>query len=313
LKHRLFITVSTIHGTRHFTLHQLVMWGVLSFLLLLTLVFASGYAFIQLLQGQIVELHQERGALTTSSLQLQLQNSALTESIASKSEELSMLNSQLGLLEDALRIVPASELEAASLEERLDIANLTLHQKRMMLSMLPSGIPMKYRRVSSQFGRRIHPITHKRDSHKGVDLRADTGTPIYATADGVVKIARDNYDKGYGNMVVLDHSFGFTTRYAHMSKLMVKRGQYVKQGELLGHCGNSGDSTASHLHYEVRFLETAYDPKPFMAWDLYSYESLFETVRTIPWGSFQQSVNRINELPAPLLSRRAADSMATSN
>lgn len=106
-----------------------------------------------------------------------------------------------------------------------------------------------YKKISSKFGPRVHPITGRFKVHTGVDFSANHGTPVKATASGVV--TRASYFSGYGNYVSIDHSLGLKTAYAHLSKILVKNGQYVKQGQVIAYSGNSGNSTGPHLHYEV--------------------------------------------------------------
>ncbi len=106
------------------------------------------------------------------------------------------------------------------------------------------------KRLASGFGYRIDPIYKVRKFHEGLDFSAPIGTPIYATGDGVVeKVKRSR--RGYGNHVIINHGFGYKTLYAHMSKIIVKPGQKVKRGQIIGYVGNTGKSTAPHLHYEV--------------------------------------------------------------
>ncbi len=121
-----------------------------------------------------------------------------------------------------------------------------------MLLHLPAIQPVAnkdLKRTASGYGYRIHPIYQTRIFHKGMDFACDIGTPIYATADGVVKNAR--YEKGYGYIVTINHGYGYETRYAHLKKMNVKRGQRVTRGETIALSGNSGRSTGPHLHYEV--------------------------------------------------------------
>jgi murein DD-endopeptidase MepM/ murein hydrolase activator NlpD len=104
--------------------------------------------------------------------------------------------------------------------------------------------------LASGFGMRIHPIFKVKKMHNGVDFAAPKGTPIYATGDGVVLNVKTVFG-GYGKHVEIDHGFGFITRYAHMNEFKVKKGQKVKRGDLIGTVGNTGSSTAPHVHYEV--------------------------------------------------------------
>ncbi len=132
-----------------------------------------------------------------------------------------------------------------------DIENMAKN-KEELLAAIPSIQPITNKeliRLASGYGMRWHPILKVKRMHNGIDYSADPGTPIYATGDAVV--ARAGMNSSYGNMVVLDHGFGFETRYAHMSKINVKIGQKVKRGDIIGFVGNTGLSSAPHLHYEV--------------------------------------------------------------
>lgn len=115
------------------------------------------------------------------------------------------------------------------------------------------------KRLASGFGNRIDPILKVPRMHSGVDFSAEKGTPIYATADGVIKYVRFDFG-GYGKYVVIDHGFGYQTLYAHMSAENVKVGQKVKRGETIGFVGSSGKSTAPHVHYEVHVNGKKEDP-----------------------------------------------------
>jgi len=125
----------------------------------------------------------------------------------------------------------------------------------------PWAGPLTTLRVSSPYGlRRMHPILRRVLPHTGVDYAAARGTPVHATADGVVSSAGDR--GGYGNMVEIQHPNGYTTRYAHLSRIAtgVRGGKALKQGELLGYVGMTGQATGPHLHYEVRRNGRAVDP-----------------------------------------------------
>ena len=125
-------------------------------------------------------------------------------------------------------------------------------------SNIPSGKPTQYTRISSPFGTRIHPITRKKHTHKGIDMAAPRMTPIYATADATVTFAA--YNGGYGNFVKLNHENGYKTAYAHMHKIAVKNGDKIKKGDLVGYVGTTGSSTGNHLHYEVYYKDQLVDP-----------------------------------------------------
>lgn len=120
--------------------------------------------------------------------------------------------------------------------------------------------PLEFSRVSSGFGRRLHPIQRNWREHKGTDFAAPTGTPVKATSDGVVDLAA--MQRGYGNIVILKHRGNISTAYAHLNGFAkgLRKGQAVSQGDIIGYVGSTGWSTGPHLHYEVRFNDVAQDP-----------------------------------------------------
>lgn len=128
-----------------------------------------------------------------------------------------------------------------------------IRSKEALLAATPAIQPVSNEdltRFASGYGYRIHPIYKTLKFHSGVDFSAPRGVEVYATADGKV-VQADNQSRGYGNMVVIDHGFGYVTRYAHLSEITVREGQTVERGEQIGAIGSTGLSTAPHLHYEV--------------------------------------------------------------
>lgn len=129
---------------------------------------------------------------------------------------------------------------------------------------VPSDKPIRASvEFTSGFGERVDPFGHGIGFHPGIDLAGAYGTPIYATADGTVLHAGWN-NGGYGNMVEIDHGRGITTRYGHMSAILVHEGDHITRGEQIGRMGSTGHSTGNHLHYEVRIDNRPVNPMPFM-------------------------------------------------
>lgn len=172
-------------------------------------------------------------------------------------------------------------VESKSLDEIYAIAR----QKTERMASMPAILPIEKNKckIVSGFGYRFHPILKYRRLHTGIDLTASTGTPIYATGDGVVRVAGRNPEgySGYGVVVEIDHGFGFRTLYAHMSTTMVKSGQKVKRGEQIGTVGSSGMSTGAHLHYEVILNGKKVDPVFYFFNDLtpQEYDAVIEQAR----------------------------------
>ncbi|MFC7535771.1 M23 family metallopeptidase [Sphingomonas sp. GCM10030256] len=128
---------------------------------------------------------------------------------------------------------------------------------------VPADKPVRTAAFTSSFGVRSDPFRGSAAMHAGIDLAGPAGTPIYATAEGVVSSA-GWHNGGYGNLIKLDHGRGIETRYAHLSSIAVRPGQRIKRGDVIGRMGSTGRSTGSHLHYEVRIDGRAVNPIPFM-------------------------------------------------
>jgi murein DD-endopeptidase MepM/ murein hydrolase activator NlpD len=137
-----------------------------------------------------------------------------------------------------------------------------LRTARDAIDLVPVAAPARNARLSSRFGNRRDPFTRRSAFHSGIDYAAPTGTPVYAPADGVVTRARRT--GGYGLMIELDHAHGLSTRFAHLSRMLVSPGTQVRRGDVIGRIGSTGRSTGPHLHYEVRRGTRAIDPMPFV-------------------------------------------------
>ncbi len=148
-------------------------------------------------------------------------------------------------------------IQSKSLDEIVKLAK----DKEKMLASIPAIMPVekgKLTRMASGFGMRMHPTLKYRKMHEGMDFSAKRGTPIYASGNGTIIKAKRSAT--YGNVVYIDHGYGYTTRYAHMYKIKTKKGKKVKRGEIIGLVGNTGRSVAAHLHYEVRYKGKAVNP-----------------------------------------------------
>ena len=134
------------------------------------------------------------------------------------------------------------------LERHLNIVKKDVERRQALAAATPSIWPTQGW-LSAGYGMRSDPFTGEPDLHPGIDISADKGSPVYATADGAVDLA--SWAGDYGNLIVLNHGFGIATRYGHLSKFLVKPGQKVKRGQLIAYVGATGRATGSHLHYEV--------------------------------------------------------------
>ena len=155
----------------------------------------------------------------------------------------------------------AMNQEALRREASFREIQVQIDHQRSVIASTPSIWPVKGW-ITSGFGKRMSPLTGEPGRHMGVDIANETNTPIRATADGMVTYA--GWEGGYGRLVVLEHGYGFSTRYGHCSRLNVKVGDEVKQGQVIGYIGSTGNSTGSHCHYEVRIHGMAVDPMKYL-------------------------------------------------
>ncbi|MBV7533671.1 M23 family metallopeptidase [Chitinophaga sp. sic0106] len=197
----------------------------------------------------------------------QLQSFASSEIIASTSVLLSEITNRI-----------------KSQEKSFDEIDKLVKNKQEMLAAIPAIQPVSnkdLKHIASGFGYRIDPIYKMMKYHSGLDFAAPSGTPIYATGNGVVEEASLS-DVGYGNHVVLRHGYGYKTLYGHMLRMKVKAGQAVKRGDVLGWVGSTGKSTGPHCHYEVIKNGTKVDPVYFFFSDLTAeqFETLVKMARS---------------------------------
>ncbi len=189
-------------------------------------------------------------------------------------EYLEGYNNSDRIIETAKRLdqlTKAVYVQSKSYDEVIDMAK----SRELQLSSLPAIQPISNKdltRTASGWGYRIHPIYKIRKFHHGMDFTAPTGTEVYATADGTVELV-DRSRRGYGNKVVIDHGFGYKTVYAHLEGFNnLRKGQKVKRGDVIAYVGNTGLSTAPHLHYEVHLNAKKINPINYYFEDLTAEE-----------------------------------------
>ena len=185
-------------------------------------------------------------------------------------QQLFSLDSKDEVLEAVADIDFAGSLDLPDLIEELQKARQEVDVMRDYLAMqkdvhisTPKGYPVSGYRLTSSYGRRPDPMDGAIRFHSGVDLACDTGTPIHATADGIV--SHSGWTTGSGYVVVLEHGLGFSTIYAHNKSNSVKAGQLVRRGDVIGYVGSTGRTTGPHLHYEVLKNGKNVNPAPYLA------------------------------------------------
>ena len=169
------------------------------------------------------------------------------------------LSLKVDLLEKEIYVQAKSYDEVAQMakEQEIRMENIPAIQPVMNKDL---------KRVASGYGMRIDPVYHLRKFHQGMDFTAPTGTEVFATGNAKVDFA--GWKQGYGNTVILDHGYGYKTLYAHLYKILVRKGQKVRRSDIIALVGNTGKSTGPHLHYEVRLNNKPVDPRNYYFYDL---------------------------------------------
>lgn len=223
-------------------------------------------------------------------------NHSLSQTLTEKEGAIQLLGKRVFDVESVLGLADEELLtDDVSLEDRIDAAAIDSAVRATMFRLIPNDSPMTYQRISSSYGRRTNPISGKRHNHTGIDLTCKRGEEILAPADGVIETVRPS-KKGFGNFLTMRHSFGFMSSYAHLQKFKVRSGQFVSKGDVIANCGNSGNSTGPHLHYEVRFLGRSLNPQYLMDWTPENFNYVFEKGKKVKWGPLVQLIDNVVRL-----------------
>ncbi|PLY15470.1 M23 family metallopeptidase [Sulfurimonas xiamenensis] len=283
------ITIEDDRGVKEFNLHKFIKKVIYYALLFIGTSAFIAVGTILYLNYTVEKIELKRQNMQKAYLALKEKNRVLDESIKEtqlslidKKRELAEVSESLSEIETLIGLTPAAEM---TLAERVNLTKLNSEHMTTLMQFVPSGSPVEYKGITSKFGYRVHPILRSKEFHRGIDLRAAINTPVYATADGIVEWAGYHKKSGFGNLVILQHNYGFRTYFGHLNKIVIKSGKFVKKGDLIAYTGNSGKSSGPHLHYEIRFIQRAVNPLEFVKWSLKNYKDIFEKENKIPWHS----------------------------
>jgi len=309
------VTIHDEHGVKQFNIHQIVKRFGIYLLSFLVLIFALAAFTITYLNDSVDTIQIKKDEMETAYIALKQKNKNLMNTVVSTEDTLQQKKDELVAVTDKLSdietLIGLESEEGTSLKDRVDLARVTSEEMSALMQHVPNGSPIEYKGITSRFGYRTHPTLQRKEFHRGSDMKASMDTPIYATADAVVEWADVHKRSGYGKLIILDHSFGFKTYFGHLHKIVVKSGQFIKRGDLVGYTGNSGMSNGPHLHYEVRFIQRALNPFWFVKWNIASYKSIFEKEKKVPWQSLITATTRLHQTTTiPLLSQKVLLSRA---
>ena len=283
------ITLTDDNGVKQFNVHRFVKKAIFYAVLFLLCVGFVAIGTILYLDREVDKIEAKKAAIEKINIDLKAKNRELDQNIKNtntalnaKKKELEVVSDSLSEIETLIGLAPVADM---SLQERVSLTKLSSENIATLLQFIPNGSPIVYRGITSKFGYRIHPTLRRKEFHRGIDMKAKMKTPVYATADGIVEYSGLHKKSGFGNLVILQHNYGFRTYFGHLNKVVVKSGKFVRKGDLIAYTGNSGMSSGPHLHYEIRFIQRAINPFWFVKWNVKNYKDIFEKEKKIPWQS----------------------------
>ena len=292
-KDRLILMISSPYGYRYYNISSVFKNILLYFLVFIFSIFFFIVVALYSFASEINAIENKYAYVKDNYNVLLDKHDDLSKQILSKQEEALIISDKIEDLESIIGIKNTNY----GLKNRVESASITGLQKIFIMKFVPNGYPLHSSninvRISSPYGYRIHPITQFREFHTGTDMPSKMGSPVYATADGVVEFANSGWNGGYGNIVKINHSFGFKTYYAHLDSIAVERGEFIKKGQVIAYSGNSGNSSGPHLHYEVRFLGSHINSKNFMDWNMGNFGKIFDKEKNVAWQSLLLTINNL--------------------
>ncbi|MDH5405413.1 MAG: M23 family metallopeptidase [Candidatus Aminicenantes bacterium] len=261
--------------------HRLVLISVICFFVIISIgFFAYNYVHLSARVGELDSLLLENARLKNENAEYKVSTDIISQKIAEFDDYRKKLNTIAGIqpppeggeyggvgnLDDVQQSpatralkhnLPSLQQQVKDMDKNFQLLMDHYENLSLLLASTPSIWPVRGY-LSGFFRYRTDPFTGHNSFHQGIDISTPLGKPVIAPADGIVISASQN--KGYGNIVVIKHRFGYTTRYGHLSKFAVRRGQEVKRGDVIGYIGQSGKATGPHLHYEVRINNKSVNP-----------------------------------------------------
>ncbi len=283
------VTIHDDNGVKQFNVHRFVKKALLyASLFVLSMVFIA-VGTILYLNNSVKEIKHKRQGVQKAYQEIKETNRVLqrsmqktNSSLQKKKKELNTLSDSLSEIETLIGLKPMAE---TSLQERVSATKIDSQHRAVLMQLIPNGSPIEYHGITSKYGYRIHPTLGTKEFHRGTDMKAKLNTPVFATADALVEWSGYHKRSGFGNLIILEHAYGFKTYYGHLNKTVVKSGTFVQKGTLIGYTGNTGMSNGPHLHYEIRFIHRNVNPFWFIKWTQKNYDEIFQKEKKIPWQS----------------------------
>lgn len=284
------LTIIDENGSKQLRLSRRIKRHLLLGAALILIGMVAGGWFLGYLVQKIGHLTLEKNIVESNYQNLFNKNHVLKQEIAQKTQEIALITYRIRELKSILEVKKSDGADAYS---GVDLHKLSLPNKTLALALIPNGEPLKSYTSKAPTA---NPNKRKNGVYAGYDFNTPLHTPVYATASGIVDVILLNKHQGYGNVIRLDHAFGFSSIYAHLSQIVVKRHAFVQKGELLGYSGNSGSLKHYQLHYEIRFLGQIVDVSCYLSWSLANFDSIFAKDSQVNWKNLFYSIEDMAQI-----------------
>lgn len=328
MKNKSIITKSSINESRgfhltkgHVTFIKNTLLIIFIFISILAASFDLFYLKNEVKRVEVKEkiLIKQADSLNSTIENLNIEKDALQQDIIQRDSLISNAYLRLDQLEEYLEVNRNTEKQSDLLTDtnddfmqRLDIMTINSAVRSTFFNLIPNGLPVINARQSSMYGYRTHPITKKKRMHRGLDFAVNTGTPVYATADGVIEISTKSRGSS-GNFLRIQHSYGFSSSFSHLKNFKVTKGEFVEKGQLIAVSGDTGLSSGPHLHYEVRFVGRSLDPSHFVQWNNENFDAIFAKEEKVDWPFLVNKVEEQISIQLQLLSQIDAELLANAD
>lgn len=294
MQDRLVVSIVDEKGSKQFSLprnaSKLIALGVV----VVFVMFLASFFVMDFLMNQINDIVKQKNDAISQYHSIYQKNAKLKNAIQQKTDELEAVNSKIDKLEDIVNI--KSNITKHPQMTKVDLQSISNAHKLLLLNLIPNGDPLKDFQEKIKTSERIHPLRNIKGVEGGMDYLTNHKTPVLATADGVVVLVQENGKTGLGNVIKLTHSFGFSSVYAHLDTLTIKKGDFVQKGQVIGYSGSSGRSNGDRLYYEVGFLGNPLNPETYASWGFDNFDVIFQKEDGIDWKNLVWAIEDIARL-----------------
>lgn len=298
MKDRIYISIVDEEGSKQFNLHKVAKKIFFYSIATLFVLIVSGFLLMTYLMKQVQDISATKNKMIQNYKNTFYQNQDIKKNIDSKSQELIDITKRVDDLEDIVNLSKNTDDPILYNTQNLQA---TPEQKKLLLQIVPNGAPINTTAKIASVKLRPHPSKGVYGVDSGIDYIVPLRTPVYATADGIVDLSRAG-KRGYGKFIKLTHAYGFSSMYAHLSEILVKKGDFVHKGQLIGYSGDSGNSNGARLYYEVRFLGGYQNALDYTQWGEENFDSIFEKQTHVHWDKLLWAIDDLRQIKSRLSS-----------